>query len=204
MLFTYFRKQDVHCATSPFFLSPFCTFCAGRTVICASDSSCQDAALQWSGRLSLKHRAALAKQWKKGTKTCRLSLPVAPFHPLPEISTVHQAAFGPGPHPWFPRFAWLSRRQHAPSTAQNQSATNSLVRQQSTSPSSTHSSYPCCLPPTPQPLCPWELSNYRLLPLPPPPHPCSLFHYHSMCLHERHSFSNSAVITVIHVYDSRR
>lgn len=50
-----------------------------------------------------------------------------------------------------------------PPSAQNQPATNSLVRQQSTLPSSTHSSYPCCLPLTPPPLCPWELSNYRLL-----------------------------------------
>ncbi|CAB1429432.1 unnamed protein product [Pleuronectes platessa] len=31
------------------------------------------------------------------------------------ITTVHQADFGPGPSPWFLRFAWLSRRQQPPS-----------------------------------------------------------------------------------------
>lgn len=88
-------------------------------------------------------------------------------------------------------------------TAQNQPATDSLVRQQSTP------------PPPPTPLthaaslqhlhhCVLENSLTTGSSPPPPPHPCSLFHYHSMCLHERHSFSNSAVITVIHVYDSRR
>lgn len=89
---------------------------------------------------------------------------------------------------------------HCPKPARHQLLSASAVHP----PSPTHSSYPCCLPPTPPLLCPWELSNYSP-PLPRlPPHPCSLFHYHSMCLHERHSFSDSAAITVIHVYDPRR
>lgn len=65
-----------------------------------------------------------AKQWKKEMKICRLSLPIASLHLLPEITTVHQAVFGPGPSPWFRRFAWLSRRQQpppAPLTHQNSS-----------------------------------------------------------------------------------
>lgn len=47
----------------------------------------------------------------KETKTCRLSLPIASFHRLPETNTVHRADLVLGPSPWFPRFAWPSRRQ---------------------------------------------------------------------------------------------
>lgn len=73
---------------------------------------CQDAPLLLSGSLSEKPRGLLPKLREKEMQTCRLSLPP----PLRFISGQKSprfigAAFGPAPSPWFPRFAWLSRRQ---------------------------------------------------------------------------------------------
>lgn len=83
-------------------------------LLVSNTPSCQDAAPHLSGPLSGRQRGPLPKLQKKEMQTCCLILPTASFYRLPEITTVHRAHFGPGPSPWFPRFAWLSRRQQPP------------------------------------------------------------------------------------------
>lgn len=185
---TVFWKQNAHCATH--FFTPLCTFCAGEKKLSTAHCylcpklPCQDTALHLSGPLSVKRRGAFAKQRKKETQTCCSSLPIASFHRLPEITTVHQAEFGPGPSPWFPRFTWLSRRQQPPAPPLHRLLNASAV-----------------LRPIPPPLPPLihAVSLQHLSQAPtahcvledslttgsPPPRPCSRFHSYSLCLHAR-------------------
>lgn len=146
---------------------------AWSNVICVQNSLCRDAALHLSGPLCEAERNT-ARWQKKEMQTCRL----VSFHLLPGITAVHQADFGPGPSPWFPRFAWLSRRQQPPPRPPLFHLRNASAV---LPPIPLSSSYPCCLPATPHPgshstLCPWGLTNHRH----PFPHSCTLFHCYSV------------------------
>lgn len=152
------------------------------------------------GRLWSSESSACQAVEERKEKLVVLSLPAVSFHPLPGIHTVHRADFGLGPPLCVPRFTHSSRHQRAPPTPpKKKTHHDSLMRQWSATP--TRPSYPPCLPKAALRQCVLENSqNHRLLYLHPMA-PSFIIILHS--LHERCSFSCAAVITVIHVYDSR-
>lgn len=136
--------------------------------------------------------AELHCQAVKETKTCRLSLPIASFHRLPETNTVRRADLVLGLSPWFPRFAWLSRRQQAPHPTPTLPTPPPAPKCVS-SPFSTH---PLIHAASQLHLSLCVLEDYVTTGSSSPTHSPSLINI--LCLHECCSFNNSVMIRLMH------